>query len=111
MDIIYLSLSSTDQVELANALEANDIEFRRPQFNLATPTSPEALIEIISVVGNATFWAALASVLVSFIKSRRQRKIIITLKSGETIHAEGFSVQEFEEIISKAKNIKITRKK
>ena len=62
-------------------------------------------LEIIQAVGNAAFWASLATVIVAFIKSRRSRKVIITAKEGTVVHAEGISMEELEDVLKQARNL------
>lgn len=62
-------------------------------------------LEIIQAVGNAAFWASLASVVVAFINSRRSRKVIITTSDGMAVHAEGLSMKELERVLEQARSL------
>lgn len=62
-------------------------------------------LELVHAVGNAAFWASLATVVVAFINSRRSRKVIITTKDGTVVHAEGLSPKELEQVLQKAQNL------
>ena len=60
---------------------------------------------IIEVLQSAAMWGALATVVVAFIKSRNGRKVTITTKDNEIIHAEGLSPKELEEILKRSKSL------
>lgn len=60
---------------------------------------------VIDVVLNATIWASIATVLVTFIKARSGRKIIITTKDNRVIHAEGLTSKELEEVLKFVKDV------
>mgnify|MGYP003423470286 FL=1 len=60
---------------------------------------------VIEVLQSAAMWGALATVVVTFIKSRNGRKVIITTKDNETIHAEGLSPKELEKILRRSKSL------
>lgn len=62
-------------------------------------------LELVHVIGNAAFWASLASVVVAFINSRRSRKVSITTKDGTVVHAEGLSQKELEKVLEQARNL------
>jgi len=63
---------------------------------------PSGVIELIL---SAAMWGALATVLVTFIKSRHGRKVTITTKDNNIIHAEGITEKELEKILKQSKNI------
>lgn len=62
---------------------------------------------VIEVFQSAAMWGALATVVVTFIRirSRNGRKVIITTKDNETIHAEGLNPKELQEILKRSKSL------
>ena len=60
---------------------------------------------VIEVLQSAAMWGALAAVIVAFIRSRNGRKVIITTKENEVIHAEGLNAKELEEILKRSKSL------
>lgn len=61
--------------------------------------------EILSILEPAAICGSLATVLIAFIKSRRSRKVIITTKKQEVIHAEGLSPKELTELLKQARSV------
>jgi len=57
---------------------------------------------VLEVALNAGAWASIAAVLISFIKARHGRRVMITTKDKEVIHAEGLTLKELEKILEKA---------
>ena len=77
-----------------------------------TPRPPPGTVwnawgDVLQFVGHTIPWASIATVLVAWIRARAARKIIITTKTGKVIHADGFSVKEFEKIFTDAKEVAI----
>lgn len=60
---------------------------------------------VIDVLQSPAIWGALAAVVIAFIRSRNGRKVIITTKDNEIIHAEGLSPKELEEILKRSKSL------
>lgn len=60
---------------------------------------------VIEVLQSAAMWGALAAVVVAFIRGRNGRKVIITTKNNEIIHAEGLNPKELEEILKRSKSL------
>lgn len=107
MNLLLLSISSTDLNELEESLNANRIDFKAlPMKNFGTLTA-DSTIEIVKVVGNPAFWAALASVLIAYIKSRPKRSVIITTKNGDAIHAEGLSSEDLSKVLTDARRARL----
>ena len=73
------------------------------EFEKHTPRPPPGVIwaatgDVLLFAENVVPWASLATVLVAWIKARSARKIIVTTKAGKVIHAEGFGVEQFQQI-------------
>jgi hypothetical protein len=47
----------------------------------------------------------LAAVVIAFIKSRNGRKVTITTKDDQIIHAEGLNPNELEKILERSKSL------
>ena len=86
-------------------LQQHKIEYQMREVRAVTPMAAGGILEIVQAVGNAAFWPSVAAVVVSFINSRKGRKIIITTKAGTVIHAEGLSIAELEQVLKQAKNL------
>lgn len=57
---------------------------------------------VLEIAINAGALASIAAVMISFIKARHGRRVMITTKNKEVIHAEGLTSKELEEILEKA---------
>ena len=66
---------------------------------------PAGVLEIVQAVGSAAMWGALATVVVTFINSRRGRKVIITTEDNTVVHVEGLSMQEIEQVLEHARHM------
>ena len=64
-----------------------------------------AASSVIEILQSAIMWGALATVIVTFLKSKNDRKVIITTKDNKIIHAEGINSKELEEILKQSKNL------
>lgn len=60
---------------------------------------------VIEVLQSTAMWGALATIVVTFIKSRNGRKVVITTKDNEVIQAEGLSPKELEQILKRSKSL------
>ena len=60
---------------------------------------------VVEVLQTAAMWGSLASVIIAFLKYRHSRKVIITTKENEIIHAEGLTHKELESILTRAKSL------
>ena len=89
------------------ALSGGGIQFsRRVQLSEA-PMAAGTIIEIFSAIKDANPWGALAAVVVAWLAAKATRKVIITTKDNQIIHAEGLSASEVERILEKAKDVGI----
>jgi hypothetical protein len=62
-------------------------------------------IQIVKDISNAIPWGTIATVLIVWLKYRPSRKIIITQKNHQVLHAEGLSAKEMAQLLSECKNI------
>lgn len=86
-------------------LNEHDLTYQMREVRAGTVMASSGTLELIQAVGNAAFWPSLATVIVAFIKSRRNRKVIITTKDGSAVHAEGLSMEELEKVLEQARNL------
>ena len=63
------------------------------------------VVEILSSAKAATPWAAIAAVLVAWLRTRASRKVIITHKNKQIFHAEGMSAEEIERLLPLCGNV------
>ena len=86
-------------------LNENGIKYQMREVRAGVPMASGGTLELVQAVGNAAFWASLATVIVAFINSRRSRKVIITTKDGTVVHAEGLSPPELEQVLQRAQSL------
>jgi len=86
-------------------LNEHELTYQMREVRAGTVMASGGVLEIVQAVGNVTFWGSLATVVVTFIKSRSSRKVIITTKDGTVVHAEGLSLKELEKVLEKAHNL------
>jgi Effector Associated Constant Component 1 len=88
-------------------LNEHNIKYQMREVRAGVPMASGGTLEIVQAIGNAAFWASLATVVVAFINSRRGRKVIITMKDGTVVHAEGLSQTELETVLEKVQNLTV----
>ena len=67
---------------------------------------PMAMGLFVDIVQSTAPWAAgLATVICSYLKNRRSRKVIITTNDNTVVHCEGLSQSEIECILRHAKSM------
>ena len=60
---------------------------------------------ILELVLSPAMWGALALVICAFLKNKRSRKVVITLKDKTIFHAEGLSPAEIEKLLPQARHL------
>lgn len=86
-------------------LNAHGVRYQMRAVRSGVPMASGEALEIVKVLGSATFWPAVASVVVAFINKRNGRKVIITTRDQTVVHAEGLSMAELERVLEAAANI------
>ena len=61
--------------------------------------------QIIEVIVNASVWVSLASVIITFIRAKNNRQVLITTKDKKIIHAKGLDSKQLEKILEQAQEI------
>ncbi len=96
-----ISIVGGSPQELMRQLQDADIEcFRHGRRMGEIVNDAGAVLEIVK-----WSWPALAAVLVAWVKTRPSRKLSITTKDNEVIHAEGRSVSEVQQLLETAQSI------
>ena len=89
------------------ALSANGIEFSRRIQLAEGPMAAGWIVDVFSVLKDPAPWAALAAVLVAWLKAKSSRKVIVTTENNEVIHTEGLSVADTLKVLERAKNVAV----
>ena len=101
---VKVQLTKDSYRSFTSLLDKEDIEYTK-RIQLSEPTAAGFSIEVISAIAQATPWGALAIAIVGWLHARKSRKVIITTKDNTIIHVEGYSAEEVEGFIEKAKSI------
>jgi len=102
MDILPIHLFKGSFEPVLDLLNEHNIKYQMEQVRPGVVMASGSTLEIVL---SATVWASLATVLVAFIKARHGRKIVITTKNNQVIHAEGLTAKDMEVVLKNAKNI------
>lgn len=78
---------------------ASGLQFTRHRPAIGQVMNSGELIEILSSAKGVTPWAAIATVLVAWLRARASGKVIITHKNKQIFHAEGMSSEEVERLL------------
>ena len=107
MDTLPLHLFKESFSEILELLTEHNVKYQMREVRMNVPMAAGGTLEIIQAVGNVAMWGSLATVLVSYINSRRGRKVINTTKDGAVVHAEGLSESELNSLLEQAKNLTV----
>ncbi len=89
------------------ALDEAGIEYERRNPKPQPGVIMNASGDIVQFLEHAIPWASIATVLVAWIRARASRKIIVTTTDNKVVHTEGYSVEQFEKILTQAREIAI----
>lgn len=106
VSILRINLFNDAEKSFLSALDAEGVKHSRIEMFSAQPQA-SGVIEAISALSEAMPWNAISKVMVEWIDARKSRKIIITTKDGQIIHAEGYSINELEKILHKTTTVAI----
>ncbi|KIH75602.1 hypothetical protein SAMN05660860_00268 [Geoalkalibacter ferrihydriticus] len=101
MESIQVHLFKDSFGPFLTLLNEEKVQYKMRSARSAEPMACSELLEILTTDG---FWQGLAAVIVAFL-GRNTRKVIITTKDNQIIHAENISKEELEEILKKTKSI------
>jgi hypothetical protein len=83
-------------------LNENEVKYQVDETRSGEIVAASTALEIIA---NASIWVSLATVVVSFIKAKNSREVIITTKDNEIIHAKGLDSKQLQKVLEHAKEI------
>lgn len=69
------------------------------------------VFEIVTLVKDAIPFAAIASVLIAWLRARGSRKIIVTRADGSTIHLEGLGPADVTKVLINATQLLVLETK
>lgn len=104
MTTLQVRLFKDSRDPFVQLLDEHKLAYRAREIRPGVIMAAGETLELIKVVGNVAIWASLAQVIVAFIKVRSSRKVIITLRDGTAVHAEGLNQKELEKVLEQARD-------
>lgn len=105
MSQLQVTLFKNGRSDFFTLLRENDITFRERQPTPGIVMNAGDIIEIINAAGAATPFGAVAVVIVTWLRSRASREVIIQTKDKAIFTLKGYSAKEAEEILEKAVSV------
>ncbi|MDH4610470.1 hypothetical protein [Pseudomonas sp. BN102] len=107
MGCIRANLFKSSYTPFIEMLKENEIKYGEVKTFSTAPMASGMVLALYGFLQTAAPWAALAAVLVAWIKSKSSRKVIITTKDNQVIHLEGLSPKETERLLEVAINLAV----
>lgn len=107
MSSLPIHVFKDSSVSFTESLTQNDIEFSRRIQLAEGPMAAGWIIDVFSALKDPAPWAALAAVIVAWLKARSNRKVMVTTKDNEVIHTEGLSVADTIKVLERAKSVAV----
>jgi len=102
--IVVFQESRSSFIEL---LKDGQIQFRTVQPPAGVPQDAGTVVEIIGALGSAPPAAALAWVIVEWLKGRKSRKVTVQLLDKKVVELTGYGVDEVERILKSARSTSV----
>lgn len=107
MEVVRVNVFKSSHDAFTQMLQESNIEYGEVKTFSSAIMASGMVLTVFGVLQTAAPWAALAAVLVAWIKSRPTRKVIITTKDNQVIHLEGLTVQEIERVLAFSSNLSV----
>lgn len=105
METLKVHLFKASFGPFLSLLNEHEVKYQIHAARSGVPTASSEVLEIIKVLGSATFWPSVAAVIIAYLNRSRTRKVIITTAENQVVHAEGMTQKELEAVLEKAANI------
>jgi hypothetical protein len=103
-ETIRINVFKDTREPFAALLTSHGVEFERGYALIGVPM---AAGEWFTVAAAAGAFGGLAHVVVTYLKAKHGRKVIITTRERTVVHAEGLTHEELEKVLSLASNITV----
>jgi hypothetical protein len=104
-DSMLISLCGKGAGGLADDLDAAGVKY---DTSVPTPGVIHAAAgDILNIAHDAAPYAAIAAVLIAWVRARATRAITLTLNDFKIIHAKGYSVDDLEVILRITKRVDV----
>lgn len=102
MEVLAVHVFKDSFKPIVELFDENNIEYQMRAMRSGIIVNSSGVLEVIV---NASIWVSLASVIISFIKAKNGREVIITTKDNQIIHAKGLDSKQLEAVLQHAKSI------
>ncbi len=105
MSHLRVYLFKNGRTEFLSLLRENGVEFTEHHPTPGNVMNAGEVIEIINAAKELSPYGALAVVLVTWLRGRASRKVIVQTNEQMVLHIDGYSVKEVEKVLEKASSI------
>lgn len=95
--LLEIHLFNGSYKSILKQLNYEGIKFSETE--LFSSSTPQIVLGIFDLLKTATIWSSLATILVTWIKSKYGRKVAITNKDKSIIQIEGMSISDIERLL------------
>jgi len=101
---VHLTLFRNSEVSFLQLLNDADVRYEKRNPNNGSVMASGTMI----ILGQtAAIAGSVATVIITWLKERSSRKIIITLKDKQVVHLEGYSVGEVKALLQIAEQVAV----
>jgi hypothetical protein len=105
MSQLRVYLFKNGRSDFLSLLRENGVEFNEHRPAPGVVMNAGEVIEIINAAKELSPYGALAVVLVTWLRGRASRKVIVQADEKTVLHLEGYSVKDVEKVIEKAVSV------
>lgn len=105
METLKVNLFKASFGPFVALLDKHEVKYQMQANRSDGPMASSEVLEIIKDLGSATIWPSVAVVIIAYMNRSRTRKVIITTKDNQVVHAEGMTQKELEAVLEIAVNI------
>ena len=105
MSQLRVHLFKNGRSEFLSLLRENGVEFSERYPTPGVVMNAGEVIDIINAAKELSPYGALAVVLVTWLRGRASRKVIVQTNEQTILHIEGYSAKEVEKVLEKASSI------
>ena len=103
MDVLPVHVFKSSFGPIVTLLNDNNVDYQMTAVRSDVVMASSGIIEVLV---NASIWVSLASVIITFIKAKNGREVMITTKDNKVIHAKGLNSKQLQSILEQASDVK-----
>jgi len=109
ISVLHVNLFKDSREPFLLLLREHGVAHEELMLKANTPMAAGFVVEILQ--GSGPWAAAIATVICAFLKNRRSRKVMLTMKDGRVIHCEGLPESEIMNVLEHAKDMAVIETK